>query len=66
MKEQLIKDTLNTMRERYRNDSDILSAIDREEKDIEYLLEKEKDSGYKGQSALQHLRMFQSELEYWN
>ena len=66
MKEQLIKDTLNGMRERYRNDSDVLSAIEREEQDLKYILDKEDDSEYKGQTALQHLRMFQAHIEYWN
>lgn len=46
--------------------TDILSDIDREEKNIEYILSKEQESGYTGQTAEQHLKMFMAETEYWN
>lgn len=66
MNEQYIKDIIEDLRNRYINDSDALAEIDREEKNIEYILKREQEPDYKGQTALQHLRMFMAELEYWN
>lgn len=66
MKKFEIMNTLNSLREKYKDDADILSDIDKEEKDLEYILKKEQESGYTGQTAEQHLKMFMAETEYWN
>lgn len=66
MKKFEIMNTLNSLREKYKDDADILSDIDKEEKDLEYILKKEQESGYTGQTAEQHLKMFMDEIEYWN
>lgn len=66
MNEAEIKEILDCLREKYREDADILSDIDREEVNIRYLLKREQEPGYNGQTALQHLRTFIAELEYWN
>lgn len=66
MNEAEIKEILDCLREKYREDADILSGIDREEVNIRYLLKMEQEPGYNGQTALQHLRMFIAELECWN
>lgn len=66
MNENEIMNTLDLLRVKYKDDTEILSDIDREEKNIEYILKKEQESGYTGQTAEQHLKMFMAETEYWN
>lgn len=61
-----ILNTLDSLRVKYKDDTDILSDIDREEKNIEYILKKAQEPGYTGQTAEQHLKMFIAETEYWN
>ncbi len=66
MKEQIIKDTIEKLKKKYAFDSDVLENIEKAEKDIAYILTKERDPEYIGQSALGYLRMFEDNLEYWS
>lgn len=57
---------LDILEEEYKGDKEALEAIARERKDVEYLLKREKDKNYDGQSAWQHASFFADSLEYWN
>lgn len=66
MNKNEIMNTFDSLRVKYKDDADILSDIDREEKNLEYILKNEQEPGYNGQTAEQHLKMFIAETEYWN